>query len=122
MPACADATAFVSLQGVGLEGANLEHSPRFAAWFRTAGDEEGARILERVAEEEVAHVAFAAQWFERLSGESLDFDRWRAALPAPLTPSILKGSPLNREARARAGLDAAFLERLEGVPRAGGVS
>src|SRR5262245_26278348 len=49
-----DALAFVALLGLGLEGANLEHSARFAAWFRAAGDEEGARILEHVGREEIA--------------------------------------------------------------------
>ena len=117
---CTDAIAFVALQGLGLEGANLEHSPRFAAWFRDAGDEAGARILERVAEEEIGHVAFATRWFERLSGAPLDYDRWCAALPAPLTPAILKGRPLNRRARAQAGMDDAFLARLEAEPPAGG--
>jgi uncharacterized ferritin-like protein (DUF455 family) len=120
--ACADATAFVALQGIGLEGANLEHSPRFAACFRSAGDETGARILERVAEDEVGHVAFAAHWFAALGGRPLDYDRWCAALPAPLTPAILKGRPLNRAARVRAGLDEAFLARLEAEPPAVGGS
>jgi uncharacterized ferritin-like protein (DUF455 family) len=113
---CADPVAFVALQGVGLEGGNLEHGARFAAAFRAAGDEAGARIFERVAREEVAHVAFAARWFARLSGAPLDYARWRAALPAPLTPALLRGRPLNRAARARAGLDAAFLDALEAEP------
>jgi len=112
------AVAFVALQGLGLEGANLDHSARFASWFRAAGDEEGARILERVAEDEIAHVAFARHWLEELSGEPLDYDRWRAALHRPLTPAVLKGRPLNRDARRRAGLDEAFLDRLEAEPPA----
>ena len=117
---CPDAASFVALLGLGLEGANLEHTTRFGAWFRAAGDEDGARILEQVAEEEVAHVAFASRWFERLTGEPLDYDRWRALLPAPLTPALLRGTPLNRAARRRAGLDERFLERLEAEPPASG--
>ncbi len=113
---CEDAASFVAFQGLGLEGANLEHSARFAARFRAAGDEEGARILERVEWDEISHVAFAIRWFERLAGEPLDYERWRAMLPAPLTPAVLRGRPLNREARLRAGFDDAFLERLEAEP------
>ena len=113
-----DATAFVALLGLGLEGANLEHSARFAAWFRSAGDEEGARILERVEGDEIGHVAFARTWFERWTEAPLDYERWRAALPRPLTPAVLRGVPLNRAARARAGLDEAFLARLEAEPAA----
>jgi uncharacterized ferritin-like protein (DUF455 family) len=116
---CTDAASFVALQGVGLEGANLEHSARFAAQFRAIGDEEGARILERVERDEIAHVAFAVHWFEHFTGAPLDYDRWSAALPAPLTPSVLRGQMLNRDARRRAGLDDAFLARLEAAPSTG---
>ena len=115
---CASPLAFVALMGVGLEGANLEHTARFAGWFREAGDERGARILERVEREEVAHVAFARRWFERLAGH-FDYERWSAALPDPLTPSILRGTPLNRVARARAGLSPDFLDRLAAAPPTG---
>ena len=113
-----DALGFVALLGLGLEGANLEHSARFARAFRAAGDEEGARILERVEREEVGHVAFARTWFERWTGAPLDYERWRAALPRPLTPALLCGRPLNRTARARAGMDESFLARLEAEPQA----
>jgi uncharacterized ferritin-like protein (DUF455 family) len=113
VPACRDALGFVAFLGLGLEGGNLEHGPRFAEGFRRAGDEAGARVFERVAREEIAHVAFAAHWFERLSGAPLDYGRWRAALPSPISPAMLRGRPLNRSARAQAGLDPAFLDALE---------
>lgn len=116
VPGVRDAAGFVALLGLGLEGANLEHSARFAVLLRAAGDEQAALLLERVEREEVRHVAFARRWFERLSGAPLDYARWRAALPAPLTPALLRGVPLNRAARARAGLDAAFLDRLAAEP------
>jgi uncharacterized ferritin-like protein (DUF455 family) len=113
---CEDAAAFVALQGLGLEGANLEHSARFAARFRRAGDEAGARILERVERDEIEHVRFAREWFERFTSAPLEYGRWRDALPAPLTPAVLQGRPLNRDARRRAGLDDAFLDRLAAEP------
>jgi uncharacterized ferritin-like protein (DUF455 family) len=116
VPLCTDAASFVALQGLGLEGANLEHSARFAAQFRAARDEAGARILERVEHDEIAHVAFAVRWFERFTGAPLAYDTWRAALPAPLTPALMQGRPLNRDARRRAGLDDAFLARLADEP------
>lgn len=121
VPTCATPAAFVALQGLGLEGANLEHSRRYAEAFRAAGDEEGARVLEKVERDEVGHVAFAARWFEHFTGAPLDYDRWRAALPSPLTPAVLQGRPLNVSARRSAGLDDAFLARLEREPRERGV-
>jgi len=116
---CESAAAFVGWLGIGLEGANLEHSPRFAAMFRAAGDERGAAILEQVEADEVAHVAFAVRWFERFLGETLDFDRWSAMLPPPLTPSLMQGQPMNRDARRRAGLSDEFLARLAAAPPTG---
>jgi uncharacterized ferritin-like protein (DUF455 family) len=109
---------FVALQGLGLEGANLEHAARFAAAFRAAGDEAGARILERVEHDEVGHVAFAKHWFERWTGAPLAYAAWRETLPRPLTPAVLRGTPLNRAARARAGMDETFLDELEREPAA----
>jgi uncharacterized ferritin-like protein (DUF455 family) len=110
---CRDPASFVGFFGLGLEAANLEHSQRFATAFRTVGDDEGARILERVEREEVTHVAFALSWFEHFTGGPLDYERWRACLPSPLTPSLLRGRPLNRSARKRAGFSDDFLARLE---------
>lgn len=102
---------FVAVMGLGLEGGNLDHSDRYATWFREAGDEEAARVLERVRDEEVGHVRFAVRWFRELTG-GLDFDAWVAALPEPLTPKVFQGRPLNRRDRERAGMDDAFLAGL----------
>ncbi|MBK7579866.1 MAG: DUF455 family protein [Myxococcales bacterium] len=120
VPACASPAAFVALQGLGLEGANLDHTQRFASQFRAAGDERGARILEHVDRDEIGHVLFAKKWFEHFSGAPLTFEAWRAALPAPLTPAVLQGRPLNRDSRTRAGFDAGFLDALAAVPPVGG--
>ncbi len=106
------ALAFVSLLGLGFEGANLDHSALFAGRFREVGDESSARLLEHIEAEEIRHVHFARRWFLRFSGESLRFERWRRELPAPLTPTVLQGRPINREARLRAGYDEPFLEDL----------
>jgi uncharacterized ferritin-like protein (DUF455 family) len=119
VPSCTDAAAVVALQGVGLEGANLEHSARFAAQFRAVGDERAAAILEQVGQDEIAHVAFAKKWFEHFTGAELTFATWSAKLPAPLSASVLQGRPINRAARNRAGLDDAFVDALESAPPTG---
>lgn len=56
---------FVVVLGVGFEGANLDHTLRFAERFRAIGDEAGARLQERVGEEEIPHVRFALRWLAR---------------------------------------------------------
>ena len=112
VPSATDAVGFVAMLGVGFEGANLDHTLRFAAMFRAAGDEAGACLQESVGEEEIPHVRFAARWLAEWTG-GLDFGRWLDALPAPLTPLVMRGRPLDTARRLRAGLDADFLARLE---------
>lgn len=121
VPSCASALEFVAVMGMGLEAANLEHAPNFAARFRLAGDETGALIQERIAAEEVAHVGFATRWFGRWTG-GCDFDRWASHLPPPLSPWVMHGQPLADEARRRAGMSEAFLRQLAAyVPEPKGV-
>jgi uncharacterized ferritin-like protein (DUF455 family) len=111
-PAARTPLQFLALMGLGFEAGNLDHSQRFERLFEEAGDPAAAQLLRVVGEEEVAHVAFAARWFARLGGQ-LDFERWRAALPPPLSPMVMRGRPLCRERRRRAGLDDDFLEQLD---------
>ncbi len=112
VPSCPDKLAFVSLMGMGLEAANLEHAANFAERFRAVGDETGALIQERIALEELAHVSFGTYWFERWTG-GCDFETWVAALPPPISPWVLRGEPLARTARRRAGMPEDFLSALE---------
>ena len=112
VPSCATPASFVAVMGLGVESANLEHTASFAARFREAGDEEGARVQELVGREELAHVRFGARWFEHFTG-GLDFDAWRRLLPPPLSPLLMRGKPIARKARRRAGQPEAFIDALD---------
>ncbi len=112
IPSCPDPASFVAAMGLGFESANLEHTTSYAARFRDAGDEQGARVQELIGREEVAHVRFGARWFETFRG-GMDFETWRTALPAPLSPLLMRGRPLHREARRRAGQPEPFLDALD---------
>jgi uncharacterized ferritin-like protein (DUF455 family) len=112
VPASPSPAAFCAVMGLGFEAGNLDHTRRFAEQFRAFGDERGARLQELVAEEEVPHVAFAAHWFRRFQGE-LSFAGWQRELPAPLSPMLMRGAPLDRRARGSAGMDDDFLDALE---------
>lgn len=112
VPTVHEPTSFVAVMGLGVESANLEHTATYAARFREAGDEEGARAQEIVGREEIAHVRFGARWFERFAG-ALEFDTWKRALPPPLTPLLMRGRPIDRAARIRAGQPDRFVAELE---------
>lgn len=112
VPAARTPVAFLAAMGLGFEAGNLDHTRRFAERFRAVGDEAGAELQEVVAHEEISHVAFAAHWFRRFEGE-LSFARWCEVLPQPLSPMVMRGDPLDRAARAQAGLGPEFLDALE---------
>lgn len=112
VPTVTSVSSFLALVGLGLEGGNLEHARDFSRLLEQAGDPEAAACVAQIGEEEIAHVRFGRRWFERLAGP-LEFETWCAALPPPLTPLVLRGLPLHRAARERAGLDGAFLDALE---------
>lgn len=114
IPAAPTAAHFVAAMGVGLEGANLDHVARFAARFRAVGDHDAARRIDAVGEEELPHVRFGLHWLRRFAGAD-DFATWSAHLPPPLSPVLMKGRPLDRARRARAGFDDAFLDALDAV-------
>lgn len=103
---------FVAVMGMGFEGGNLDHAARFEKRFAAIGDEEGARIQAVIGAEEESHVRFALHWFEHLT-KCVDFDTWRAHLPVPLSPMIMRGTPQNKAARLRAGFSEEFLAELE---------
>jgi len=106
--------AFVAALGVGFEGGNLDHCARFAAELDAVGDGPGAAIVRQVGEEEIMHVRFGLAWFARFSGRPLvELAQLRAALPPPLTPSVMRGPSLNRAARLRAGYTEGVLDELE---------
>lgn len=109
---CSTPAQFVATIGLGFEGANLDHTERFAAAFRAVGDEAGARLQELVGREERPHVAFAAYWFRRWEG-SLSFEHWAATLPPPLSPMLMRGKPIQRQARVDAGQPEAFVDALQ---------
>jgi uncharacterized ferritin-like protein (DUF455 family) len=111
VPACSTPIAFVSVMGMGLEAANLEHAPLFAARFRAAGDERGALIQEQIAREELAHVSFGVRWFQLWTGDCR-FEDWVSHLPPPITPWLLRGEPFARDARTRAGMPAEFVDAV----------
>lgn len=111
VPSCETPLSFVALLGMGLEAANLEHAERFERWFRAAGDKQAAQIQQQVGREEVAHVKFATFWFRKWTG-SVDFEQWKAQLPPPLSPLLMKGKTLDLRRRRAADFPEPFLTEL----------
>jgi uncharacterized ferritin-like protein (DUF455 family) len=111
VPRCPSAAHFVALMGMGFEGGNLDHTQRFAERLRLAGDARGAAIEEQVGEEEIPHVRFALTWFRRWVPDD-SFIAWTSYLVSPLTPTVMRGAPINRAARLRCGMTERFIDDL----------
>jgi uncharacterized ferritin-like protein (DUF455 family) len=111
VPASQTPVEFVATLGMGFEAGNLDHTMRFAQCFRSIGDEWGARLEETIFEEEIPHVRFALFWFRHWTG-CTDFGAWAAHLPPPLSPTLMKGHPLERSGRLRSGFSERFVAEL----------
>jgi uncharacterized ferritin-like protein (DUF455 family) len=118
VPRVASPAEFCATMGMGFEAGNLDHTLRFAEQLRAVNDEAGAALQELVHEEEIPHVRFALHWYRRFCNLPAgvpfdDFTAFRHALPAPLTPLVMKGNPVAISARLRAGFGEHFCKELE---------
>ena len=104
---------FLCALSLTFENANLDHAPEIAAAAREHGDEESARILDRVAADEERHVALGARWIGASAqpGEGL-WEAYQRHLYWPLHPGRARGTVFQRDSRIRAGLDQQFVENL----------
>jgi uncharacterized ferritin-like protein (DUF455 family) len=101
--------AFLCAQGLTLEQANLDFTLLYRDAFRAAGDEETATVLQRVHDDEIAHVALAAVWTRKLSGQD-DADAYAAHVPFPFAAARAKGRRFDVAARRKARLSEPFIE------------
>ncbi|MHC5067445.1 MAG: DUF455 family protein [Planctomycetota bacterium] len=97
------------------EQANLDYCVFYRDQLATVGDTVTATLLEQVYQDEIGHVAFGRHWFDTWRTPPTE-DLWHAFrryLPPPLTPARAKGLIFDRAGRQRAGLDDAFIDRLQ---------
>lgn len=104
---------FCARMGLTFEAANLDHALDWAAALRRAGDEESARVLDRVYRDELGHVRHALRWFQAELPDDADlWGAWTERLSLPLSPERARGRVLSVEARRQAGFDEDFIEAL----------
>ncbi len=103
--------AFLCAMGLTLEQANLDFTLMYKDGFRAAGDEDTARVIQRVHDDEVRHVALAAGWVKKLAGED-DVDAYRDHAPFPFSLARAKGRRFDAASRKRAALSDAMIEAV----------
>ncbi|MEL7445438.1 MAG: ferritin-like domain-containing protein [Pseudomonadota bacterium] len=107
-----DAAARLAIVPMVLEARGLDVTPATLERVRNAGDEHGARILERILDDEIRHVGFGSKHFIALAqkqGKQPE-TTWKR-----LVQTHFKGSvkpPFNDSARLAAGLSRDFYENI----------
>lgn len=110
---------FTVQMSLTFEQANLDFSLYFKNLIEKTGDTATTAILERVFQEEIAHVKHGVHWFNQwrheLPQSKLHGSEWEAyteLLPLPLTPQRAKGFEFSAGARRQAGLSEDFIRKL----------
>jgi uncharacterized ferritin-like protein (DUF455 family) len=106
---------FACAMGLTFEHANLDFAGDYAAAARACGDLATAEALEQVHEDEIRHVHFGWVWLRRFTGTADPWDAYNANVKPPLGPHRARGARMDRDARRRAGIDEAFIDRLEAI-------
>ena len=99
-----DVAARLAVVPMVLEARGLDVTPVMLERVRAAGDETGARILQRILDDEIRHVRFGATHFAAICaarGESTD-SLWKILVERHFRGAIKP--PFNDSARQRAGL------------------
>jgi uncharacterized ferritin-like protein (DUF455 family) len=107
-----DLIARLAVVPLVLEARGLDVTPEMILRLERAGDSESAAILGRIYQDEIGHVAVGLRWFDRLCrARGLDPEAAFHACVRRHFSGTLK-PPFNRDARERAGLPAAYYEKL----------
>ena len=107
-----DVAARLAIVPMVLEARGLDVTPATLERVRGAGDEHGARILTRILDDEIRHVAFGTKHFLRCAqnrrkpAESMWQELVRAHFRGAIKP------PFNDSARLAAGLSRDFYEQV----------
>ncbi|MGI8942996.1 MAG: ferritin-like domain-containing protein [Qipengyuania sp.] len=103
-----DVAARLAIVPMVLEARGLDVTPDMIARVRGQGDENGARILERILDDEIRHVSFGAKHFLRVC-------KYRREIPQELWQNLVRRhfsgqlkAPFNDSARDAAGLTQDF--------------
>jgi uncharacterized ferritin-like protein (DUF455 family) len=103
--------AFLAMQGLTLEQANLDFTLMYRDAFTAVGDITTAAILQRIHDDEIGHVRLAHRWLTD-DGQD-DIAAYQQAVPFPMSAGRAKGRRVDRPSRRRAGLSEAFIDHVE---------
>ncbi len=104
-----DPMARLAVVPMVLEARGLDVTPSLISRFEAAGDLWSTRVMRRIAEDEVDHVAAGVRWFRHLCDQQrFDYaDQWKTLVSRHFRGMVK--APFNDSARERAGLTKAMM-------------
>jgi len=108
-----DVAARLAVVPMVLEARGLDVTPKTIERVRMAGDRRGERILERILDDEIRHVAVGAKYFFALCErrDAAPQQIWKMMRNAHFEGSVYP--PFNDSARRAAGLSREFYAEVE---------
>ncbi len=105
-----DVSARLAIVPMVLEARGLDVTPATLARVRAQGDEDGAKILTRILDDEIRHVAIGTRHFVAISTDNGEKpqDRWKKLVARHFRGRVKP--PFNDSARSAAGLSRDFYE------------
>jgi uncharacterized ferritin-like protein (DUF455 family) len=106
---------YVSMMSLTFEMANLDFAPYYAAAFRKIGDNHSEALMNRILHDEIKHVRFGINWFQKLQEKHPDQD-WQEyceSLYPYLTPKRAKGQIFLQEHRQKAGIPHHWIHHIQ---------
>ncbi|MGE3608679.1 MAG: DUF455 family protein [Bacteriovoracaceae bacterium] len=103
---------YAAVMALTFEAANLDFAQFYSNFFREIGDEETAKVLDIVLEDEITHVAFGAHWMKRWRNDKSLWNYYLESLPWPLTPARSRGNGFDPNLHSKAINDQNFIEEL----------
>ncbi len=107
-----DVAARLAIVPMVLEARGLDITPATRDRVRSQGDENGARILSRILDDEIRHVRFGTSHFVRLCRDSDEdpVEKWQFLLKSCFRGTLKP--PFNDSARESAGLSRSFRDGI----------
>ncbi|WP_373490526.1 ferritin-like domain-containing protein [Parasphingorhabdus sp.] len=108
-----DAAARLAIVPMVLEARGLDVTLETVERFRQQGDDQTARVLSRIYQDEINHVFFGTKWFEYVCNRinQAPHDHWRRLVKIHFKGTIKP--PFNDSARQAAGLTRDYYSGIE---------
>lgn len=104
---------YVSVMSLTFEMANLDFAPLYETSFAKQGDHESAIILQKILQDEIAHVSFGMHWLKKMQTPNQDlWQVWREHTPDLLPLHRAKGPVLQTAHRRAAGIPDSWIEQI----------